>query len=374
MRVDSIHLHHIRIPLRTPFHHALHTRRAAESVIVSVRGDDGTVGYGEIVPRPYLTGESIDSVLLEHAPAVAASFIDRCFETKEELLAALSAQLDRTGRELATWCGFELAMLDLGGHIFGFPAGEVVGRPEGPDLEGGIVIGFEVPTESLGRHCAMLRLGGKRHVKVKVGLPDDLRRLEIVFDSLGENVVLRIDANGAWSADAAIEALRPMVRFGIQSVEQPVPADDLLGMRRVREELGLPVMADESLCTLKDANRLADAQAADIFNIRLAKCGGFGGSMRLVRFAEEAKLGCHLGTLVGETGILLRAAEVFGRRAGRFACLEGKGQNRFLLEQDILEDGETDDDSTECGQSAGLGITVDSRRIARYTISERVLT
>ena len=95
--------------------------------------------------------------------------------------------------------------------------------------------------------------------------------------------------------------------------------------------------------------------------------------MRLVRFAEEAKLGCHLGTLVGETGILLRAAEIFGRRAGRFACLEGKGQNRFLLEQDIVEEGETDDGSTECGQTTGLGITVDSRRIARYTIGERVL-
>jgi methylaspartate ammonia-lyase len=78
---------------------------------------------------------------------------------------------------------------------------------------------------------------------------------------------------------------------------------------------GVAVVADESLCSLEDGQRLAAAQAADGFNIRIAKCGGFLACLRLVKLANEAGLRCQMGTLVGETGILSRAAEIFGRES-----------------------------------------------------------
>lgn len=368
MRVKSIKLHHIKIPLKTVFKHSLKSRSVAESVIVCIEDEDGRVGYGEIVPRPYLTGETIESVISEHAPALIKIFTGRTFENKEELFNTLLAQLENTNRELATWCGFEIALLDLGGHVFDFPIDDVLGSRGGTELERGIVIGYEITTDKLPRHCAMLKLSGCKHLKLKVGIEDDLKRLQIISDMLGELVKLRIDANGQWQADEAIKAIKPMLQYDIQSVEQPVHATDFAGMRQVREEVGIRVMGDESVCTLDDAKRCFEAEAIDIINVRLGKCGGFGGSQRLVKFAKENNLDCHLGTLVGETGILSTAAEIFGRAVGIFDCLEGKGQNKFLLEGDILSLKMADQASDEDGSKQGLGIIVDRERIARYTI------
>jgi len=121
-------------------------------------------------------------------------------------------------------------------------------------------------------------------------------------------------------------------------------------------------MVDESLCTLDDGRRIIDAGAADIFNIRVGKCGGLLGALRLVELARAAGLGLHLGALVGETAVLSRAAEIFGRVVAGFPCLEGKGQNRFLLQGDIAT-------ATEALDAPGLGVALDDEALRRYGVS-----
>ncbi|MBT9531803.1 MAG: hypothetical protein IV111_16680, partial [Pseudomonas sp.] len=231
------------------------------------------------------------------------------------------------------------------------------------ELPAGIVIGMEVDTKALPKYGAILRFSGKRHVKLKVGLPDDRERLAILADILKRPI--RLDANGAWSSvDEALRALTGMAGLPIASIEQPLAPADLAGARRIREETGIPVMADEALCTLDDADRLIEARAADIFNIRLGKCGGVLGSLRLVGRARDAGIACHLGTLVGETGILTRATEVFSRFVPGFDCLEGKGQNAYLLQGDVLEQPHTAVSAPM--QAEGLGITVSRERFLSY--------
>ncbi len=366
MRISSVSLHQIRIPFRQAFAHALHARKLTDAVIVGTASGNGTIGYGEILPRHYLTGETLDRALSEDAPKFARRWLGKTFETKEEVFAALADDLQLAGRSLATFAGFELALLDLTGKLFDFEAGDVLRRPAGPGLPPGVVIDFSISTEDLTKHCRTLRIAGERHVKVKVGLPDDLQRLEIISQVLQNNGRLRVDANGAWTAIDAVRALLTMRKFNIESVEQPVPASDLIGMRRVRELTGLPVVADESLCSLEDGHRLLDAQAADVFNIRLGKCGGFLGSLRLIELAQTSGLGCQLGTLVGETGILSQAAEVFGSRMKCFEYLEGKGQNRSLLVQDIVEPPASSVDGTP--PCAGLNINVAADRLRQWGV------
>jgi L-Ala-D/L-Glu epimerase len=367
MRISVVSLHRIRIPFRVPFRHALKGRGLTESVIVGIGSSDGAIGHGEILPRAYLTGETVDRAMFEYAEIFARRWLGRSFETKEELFDTLTQELELAGRWLATFAGFELALLDLSGQVFDFAAGDVLRHPPGPELEPGAVIDFNITKENLKKHCRMLRLSGHRYVKVKVGLPDDLRRLGIISEILGDKARLRVDANAAWSAEHAVQALLRMQQFKIESVEQPVPASDLVGMRRVRESTGLPVVADESLCSFADAHELLHQQAADIFNIRLGKCGGFFASLRLVALAEDNGLSCQLGTLVGETGILSRAAEIFGSRMGCFEYLEGKGQNRRLLVQDILEPPPSSADVTR--HNRGLDIKVASDRLGQWGIS-----
>ncbi len=370
MRISSVSLHRLRIGLRSTFRHALSERSATETVIVALGAGSGLVGYGEILPRTYLTGERIERVLNETGPALAQQFLGQRFVEKNDVLLFLRTQLDGIGRDLACFAGFEVALLDLAGQAFGFPVGEVLGGKPSAELPAGVVIGFEIDTRSLETYCASLRLSGRRHLKLKVGLPDDLQRASIV-SGVFKPAALRLDANGAWrSADEAIRALTAMIdrQIPLASVEQPIAADDLPGLRRIREETRIPVMVDESLCTLADAERLIDAGAADLFNIRLGKCGGFLASQRLVERARRAGLSSHLGSLVGQTGILCRASEVFGRFVSAFDCLEGKGQNEFLLSEDLLDhpsEARTADLATP-----GLGVRVSPARLVRLGSAE----
>ena len=115
-------------------------------------------------------------------------------------------------------------------------------------------------------------------------------------------------------------------------------------------------MADESLRDLADAERLIESGAARIFNVRLGKNGGVWAAHRLCARAREAGIGLHLGTMVGETGVLSRASEVFGRCESGFDCLDGKGQNAFLLEVDILgESGHHRGQPTDVPDDGGAG-------------------
>ncbi|HET6583472.1 MAG TPA: enolase C-terminal domain-like protein, partial [Nannocystaceae bacterium] len=270
--------------------------------------------------------------------------------------------LEAQGDALATFGGFELALLDAAGQRFGFALADVLGGLRGPELPAGVIIGFEIPTDQLPRHCAALRFGKRRHIKVKVGLPDDEARMAIVAGVFGD-LPIRIDANAAWPAEVAVQRLRALARFPIASVEQPVGKDDLAGLRRIRRETGMKVMADESVCTLADARALAEGQAADVFNIRLGKHGGVLAAARICELAREVGIEVSLGTMVGETGVLSRASEVFGRCVPGFDCLDGKGQNRHLLAEDVLAPDPPRDDAP------GLGVRVDIDRV--HALSSR---
>jgi L-Ala-D/L-Glu epimerase len=277
----------------------------------------------------------------------------------------LRAELQFAGRALATFAGFELAILDLTGNTFDFPAGDVLGPILYPELPPGAVIDFSVPTEALRRHCMQLRIAGRRHIKLKVGLSDDLNRVATVRGVFGTEHALRLDANAAWTANQAVDMLREMRAFSIASVEQPVPASDIAGMRKVREETGVPVVADESLCSLADAKSLIAAKAADVFNIRIAKCGGLLACGELVNLAIHAGLRCQLGTLVGETGVLSRAAEIFGRRFSVFEFLEGKRQYKHLLIEDVVKNSVPKVDETP----SGLGLEIASEQLEKWKVS-----
>lgn len=367
MRIAGVTAYPVSIPFRRPFGHSLQWRDKTDAIILCLTSESEATGWGEILPRSYLTGETVATVLSRDLPEMAGRWRGRAFENRDEVFAALREENHREWAALATRAGWELAVLDLAGKILGFATGDALGATIGHELEAGVVIGFDVPTDKLEKYCLLARLAGRRHIKVKVGQTDDLRRLQIVHAVLGP-VPIRADANGAWSADEAISQVRRMQDCGVGSIEEPVSARDFDGMRKVREKTGITVVADESLCTLADARSIVAEHAADVFNIRIGKCGGFFASLDLVALAKEAGLSCQLGTLVGETGILSRASEIFGERIHGFDFLEGKGQSRRLLLEDVVEAT-----GAHGNDLHGLGIAVSFENVSRWAASaERI--
>ena len=171
MRVEAVELRRVQIPLKRAFKHALHERKHTDAVFVTVLDAQGKTGWGEVQPRPYVTGETIEGVLEETGPALAQRLLGKTLDGVGEVTAWLDDAAAFVGQGLATLCGFDLALLSL---ATGGAVEHALGGIRRDPLPPGVIIGFEHETAKLARYCATLRLAGRNHVKVKVGLPDDV--------------------------------------------------------------------------------------------------------------------------------------------------------------------------------------------------------
>lgn len=345
MKISSIIAHQVRIPFRRPIKHASHSRTETDSVIVQCVLEDGTIGLGEGLPRDYVTGETIDSSMKALADADLASQLEPCLSflqacnLAERLQLPVAEEDDRKCGSNAARCALELAILDAYGKKFLEPlsavtrllAGDLY-HPKTSIRYSGIITSSR--TWKLRALCLMYRFGWFQQIKMKVGIPgqNDSQRLRTARRFLGSKMDLRIDANEAWPLADAVERILELKPFGISSVEQPVAHEQAMLLKRVREKTGVPIMLDESLCSLVDADRAVQAQACDLFNLRLSKCGGFIPSLRLAQFARRHGLAYQLGCQVGETAVLSAAGRHFGCSVGDIRYLEGSYDRHLVRE------------------------------------------
>jgi muconate cycloisomerase len=387
MRVRELTAWQVRVPLKKPIRHASHTRTETDNVVVRCVLDDGTEGYGEGVPRDYVTGETIDSALdLLQGSDLGAQLGDwRSFESAvaliERVVLAPIPGDDRGCRGNAARCALELALLDAYGKHFGQPLSAVV-RLLAPELyeprrhvrySGAI-------TSAQGRKVRFqawkLWLYGFRQLKVKVGIEgqDDVDRLGAIRRRVGRRVDLRVDANEAWSPDAVGRRIAELVPLGISAVEQPVPHEHSGVLAEVRQRFGVPIMLDESLCSPADAERAVAQASCDLFNLRLSKCGGFIPSLRLAQFAARHGLGYQLGCQVGETAILSAAGRHFAAGVGRLRYVEGS-YDRHLVREALGREDLTFGWGgwAPALPGPGLGVAIDPQALGRIAGRKEVL-
>jgi L-Ala-D/L-Glu epimerase len=146
-------------------------------------------------------------------------------------------------------------------------------------------------------------------MKVGTDASTDVQRVASVRAAVGPDIAIRLDANQGWSREEAVSVIRALevADLGVEFVEQPVVADDVEGLAWVRSRVGLPVMADESCYGVHDLERIIRLGAADLVNVKLAKCGSLTVGRALLRRAEEAGLGTIVGSMM-ETHIGVGAA------------------------------------------------------------------
>ncbi len=387
MRVRELTAWQVRVPLKKPIQHASHTRTQTENLVVRCVLDDGTEGYGEGVPRDYVTGETIDTALdlLQRSDLPGqlhdASAFEAAVAVAERLVLAPIAGDDRGCRGNAARCAVELAVLDAYGKHFGRPLSDVTPlvAPELYEPRPHVRYSGAI-TSAQGRKLRLQAwkywVYGFRQLKIKVGIAgqDDVDRVGAVRRRVGRRVDLRVDANEAWTPAEAAGRIAALAPFGISAVEQPVPHADRAALAEVRRRTGVPVMLDESLCSLIDAEQAAAQAACDLFNLRLSKCGGYIPSLQLARFAVRAGLGYQLGCQVGETAILSAAGRHFAASVRGLRYVEGS-YDRHLVREALG----TADLTFGWGGWApalagpGLGMTVDPHALPRIAGRKEVL-
>lgn len=182
-----------------------------------------------------------------------------------------------------------------------------------------VPVNATVPAVAAGQVAGVLaRFPGATTVKVKVAeagqaLGADLDRVAAVRDVLGAGALIRVDANGGWSVDDAVRAIRALAAYRLEYVEQPCPTvADLAALRRALARTGVdvPVAADESIRRAEDPVAVARAAAADLVVVKVAPLGGVRRALRVVADCGlPAVVSSSLDTSVGlRAGIALAAA------------------------------------------------------------------
>jgi len=351
VRIHRIERFKVNIPFKRKFSISHFTRAASESVFVKVLLEDGSLGWGEALPRNYVTGETQDTVLL----ALDELFIPRVkgwdIGSFEELVDKLNEFKARKETNNAL-CAIELALLDAYGCSFKRSISELFDNNKDWVRYSGVV-----SLNSSVFSLLKMRLFGFKDYKVKV--KEDLSKIRRIKNILG-NAELRADVNAAWRTEEAMDKIARAETY-LSAIEEPV--DGIEATNDVAANSNIRIIADESLCTLSDAKKLKNV----IFNIRIAKCGGLLKSQQIYYYAKDNGIKCILGCHVGESGVLTAAGRHFAL-GNDFLYHEGS-YNRFLLEKDVTADLTFSKGGIAWPISGhGLGVEVDQDILRKYTV------
>ncbi len=310
MRIRSISLYHFDKPFVIGFNSPHRLRNKADSLIVKFEFEEGLSGYGESVPRPYVTGETCSSA----AGIIRDVFSGLLFKAEFNNLEDASDILEK----IETVCrsksipaynsalgAVDIALIDALGKLLKKPARDFLGPAARKEIPCAVSIPFLSPAEY--QYAAEeLKKMPFDSFKIILGADEEenRNRLRLIRTVLGDKKDLRAEANGKWSREQALSNIQMLKEFNVSGIEQPLPKGDLEGMRQIRKRTGMSIIADESLCSLEDAVRLIEKEACDILNIKISKCGGLLRSWQIVQLAESRGVLCQLGSHVGETEIL----------------------------------------------------------------------
>ena len=368
MWLKKIDLYLLQIQLCMPIKHYLAERTHSENLVVKVVTDSGVVGFGEGIARQYVTGEVMEAslrFLQDHLIPQLNGFHPSGPSELIEALAELLSE-DNRAQAPAACCALELAILDAAGKTWSQSVAQMLGGGDQPLIYSAVIPMMSPP--SFHRLLQVIRDMEMSFVKIKVGNERDTEVLSLAREILGHEVDLRVDANGAWSSEEAQKRIAEMMAYGISAVEQPVPKEDILGLKRVSEQVEIPVIVDESLCLERDAKKLVSLDACQVFNLRLSKCGGILAANRLYEIGRKKAIAAQLGCQVGETGILSAAGRQLAATR-KLLYLEGS-YSSYLLKDDIVNE------PVEFGPGGvaqplaghGLGVSVNEETLQRLAV------
>ncbi len=368
MKITNLRVYRLEIPFSLAISHNLAERKESEAILVVVESDNGFTGVGEGTPRSYVTEESL-SGCVDAAIAMGRQLIHKEWTDKDGLNRILDHVVAQSmaKQNPSAWCAVELACLDLFAKSRQIPLWRLFAEnPVNHTFTHSAVIPLLSP-QSLAVFLPLIKSLDMEFVKVKVSDPlEGVRYLSKIRDALGSKTDIRIDANGAFSSDAAIEFKQSAESIGISSFEQPVAKDNMAGMKMVTAR-GAVTIADESMCNKDDMDDLIRNRGCSGFNIRVSKCGGFRESLKLWNHALDNGFFCQLGCHVGETGVLSAAGRHLATLSREIKYLEG-GYTGFTLESDICNEEVSFGHQGQAGllEGDGLGVTINGETLDKW--------
>jgi L-alanine-DL-glutamate epimerase-like enolase superfamily enzyme len=292
--------------LHTPFVTALRRTTTTDTVVVRVTDSDGVTGWGEAPQVWQVTGES-----LAGAEACVGGPLRAAVEGRDadDLVPTCRLVAGAVAGNLGAKAAVDVALHDLAARRRGVSLPVFLGSAThrvGTDVT--LAAG---DADALAAAAAARAAEGFTVLKMKVGTDanTDVGRVRAVRERVGRGVRLRLDANQGWTAREAVRVIRSLedADLDVELVEQPVPAADLDGLAWVTARVDTPVMADEAVYGVRDLFEVLRRRAADMVNVKLAKCGGISAARTVLELARAQGMGTIVGSMM-ETHIGVGAA------------------------------------------------------------------
>lgn len=278
----------ISLPLENPFTIARGTQTHAENVVVNITDEGGMTGVGAAAPAGHY-GETVETV--EAVLPRLLSVVERIDDP--HALEAIERELKHAVNDNpAARCAISIALHDLAAKRLGVPLYKLWGLDASQTPKTSFTIGLD-ETDVVREKTEDAVKAGYDVLKIKLGTDRDEELISAVRDE-APDATIRVDANEAWTPRETVQMSHVLAEYGVEFIEQPVPAENPSGLKFAYERSVLPIAADESCITLEDIPQIADK--ADIANLKLMKCGGLYEAQRMIHTAHahgmEVMLGC----------------------------------------------------------------------------------
>lgn len=277
--------------------------------ILTIIAEDGTMGYGygSAMPHYGATKESVDATLARFRPLLVGQDVRQ--------IAAIMDSLDRNVLDNnQAKAAVDMALHDLQARRYGVPICDLFGGPAVREFASLRILPIKTP-EKMAANARKLVDEGVRHLKIKVhgNVQEDVACVAAVREEVGKDIHLTIDANQSYTVKNAITAINAMTPFNIELAEQPVPASDLIGLKKVTDSVSIPVEADEAAHSLDQVALIVKERAADAVSLKIAKLGGLRKTHAAAKICEAGgvkyRMGAHSGPrLLAAHGSQLAAA------------------------------------------------------------------
>jgi len=329
--IKKITYRKIELEMRKPFRIALGVTDSYTGFIVRVESDDGYVGYGEATTTPFISGDTLGSIE-DELSAFSKSLLDS--PEAPELLNDLmkrsmhSSKASRNAVDTAVW--------DLIGKKGGLNLTKFFGNYRKKILTSYTVDLVDPATAAL--QARDLLDQGIKVFKIKLGsgIEEDISRVQMVREVVGDDKIIYVDFNQSYTPKNAVRISRELEEYDIEFLEQPTDAEDIDGLKFVRDNTVIPVFADEAIFRLHDVGNILSSEACDGINVKLMKSGGLTESMKIIDTAEAfgvpVMVGCMVETRLANTSGLVAA---LSKKNVKYADLDGYSN----IKEDILNEG-----------------------------------
>ena len=341
MKITQIEAYPVRMRLSEPYKIAYETVETVTNIFLRIETNQTINGYGCAAPDIHVTGETPEDVLQALNDIIGPSIRGSDPLRPVMLLERLKPMLENRPSALAAT---DMALLDIMGKVSNLPLWRLLGGYR-DRMKTSVTIGI-LPEKETAEHARNWVSLGFTSLKLKGGIhmESDIERVMRVRETVGDKIELRFDANQGFSLEDSITFVRETRKARLELIEQPTPKGepDLLG--RVTSGVPIPVMADESLMTLRDAFRIARRDLADMVNVKLMKVGGIEEALQINAVAKSAGLEVMVGCMdeaalaisAGLHFALARSNVIYADLDGHLGLLGDPSEGTVLLHNGTL--------------------------------------